>query len=197
MLLNEAEKLGVLYERTLRIMELAFTELRLSTFESWMWLNGDRIFEARFREKGEHEEEKTLLKHTLSGRNHGKEQGEREREGTSHTPFIMAFPPLHETREMADFVRDSFRWRWRSTTCPPRLLPDDYQDLCPRFMLSDVESAALEFELLEMVKVIFYAMPLKDAVELGIVSGSLVVDLKLTLEGLRWTSFEAWLSRSS
>jgi len=57
MLLNEAERLGVLYGRTLRIMESAITKLRWSTFESWVWLNGDRIFVARFREKVEREEE--------------------------------------------------------------------------------------------------------------------------------------------
>jgi len=48
MILNEVERLGVLHGRTLRIMESALTELRWSTFESWVWLNGDRIFEARF-----------------------------------------------------------------------------------------------------------------------------------------------------
>ena len=53
MLLNEAERLGVLHGRTLRAMESALTELRWSTFDSWVWLNGDRIIEARFRVKAE------------------------------------------------------------------------------------------------------------------------------------------------
>ena len=34
-------------------------------------------------------------------------------------------------------------------------------------------------------------MLLNDAVELGVVSDSMAVDLKLTLEGLRWASFES------
>jgi len=116
---------------------------------------------------------------------------EREREGPSYDPFIMAFPLIHDTREMAGFVRESFRWGWRSTTCPPRLPTDNYQDLCPQFTLPDAERAALDFELPEMVQATFYGMLLNDAVKLGTVSGFLAVDLKLNLEGLRWTSFEA------
>jgi len=82
-----------------------------------------------------------LLKHICSKR----------REGALHTPFIMAFPPLYDTREMADFVRESFRWHWRGATCPPHPLPDDYQDLCLCFALSNAERAALDFELPEVV----------------------------------------------
>ena len=109
----------------------------------------------------------------------------------------MAFPPLDGTREMADFVRESFRWHWRSATRLPHPLPDDYQDLFPHLTLSDVERATLDFELPEMIQVTFYAMLLNNAVEPGIVSIFLVVNLKLTLKGLRWTSFEAWLSCTS
>ncbi|KAJ8429798.1 hypothetical protein Cgig2_015630 [Carnegiea gigantea] len=212
MLFNESERLGVLYGRTLRIMESALTELCWSSFESWVWLNGDRIFEARFPKKAEREEESSDAKKTASSSDDD-EQGEagilfqegivegnkREREGAgpSHTPFIMAFPLFHNTMEMADFVRVSFRWRWRSTTCPRRPLLVDYQDLCPQFTLSDVERAALDFELPEIVQATFYAMLLNDAVKMGIVSNFPIIDLKLTLEGLRWTSFEAKLSRSS
>jgi len=58
---------------------------------------------------------------------------EREREEASFSPFIMAFLPLHDTTEMASFVRESFRWHWRSATRPPHPLPDDYRDLCQRF----------------------------------------------------------------
>jgi len=57
MLLNEAERLGVLHGRTLRIMESALIELRWSTFEAWVWLNGDRVLEARFQEEAEQKEE--------------------------------------------------------------------------------------------------------------------------------------------
>jgi len=46
MLLNEAERLGVLHGWTLCIMESALTELRWNTFEAWVWQNKDRILEA-------------------------------------------------------------------------------------------------------------------------------------------------------
>ncbi|KAJ8441786.1 hypothetical protein Cgig2_009032 [Carnegiea gigantea] len=226
MLLNEAERLGVLYGRTLHIMESALTELRWSTFELWAWINGDRIFEARFREKAKCEKESSDAKRVASSSDDDEQGGagqeeaaslsdddkqdvlfqggivegnKRETEGEvpAHALFIMMFPPLHDTREMADFVKESFRQRRRSATCTPRLLLDDYQDLCPCFTLSDTERAALDFEFPEMVQATFYAMLLNNAVELGIVSGFLAVDLKLTLGSLRWTSFEAWLSRTS
>ncbi|KAJ8423083.1 hypothetical protein Cgig2_032283 [Carnegiea gigantea] len=120
-----------------------------------------------------------------------KREREREREGAFLTPFILAFPPLNDTREMADFMRKSFRWHWRSNTCPPRSLPDDYQDLRSHFVLSDAERATLDFEAT------FYAMLLNDAIEAGTMSGPMAVDLKLTLEGLRWASCESLLSYNS
>ncbi|KAJ8449213.1 hypothetical protein Cgig2_021677 [Carnegiea gigantea] len=175
MLLNEAERLGVLHRRMLRIMESALTELNWGTFE-----NEVRIFEAQFREKAEHEED-SLDTGGAAFPSGDDKQGKR-RGGALHASFVMAFPPLHYTREMADFMKESFRWHWRSATCLPHLLLDDYQDLCPRFALSYAT---------------FYPILLNDAAKLGIVSGFLTVDLKLTLEGLRWTSFEAWLGHTS
>ncbi|KAJ8420400.1 hypothetical protein Cgig2_028072 [Carnegiea gigantea] len=188
MLLNEVKRLGVLYGRTLCVMESALTKLRWSTFESWVWLNRDRIFEARFRDKAEHEEESSDVERVISPSD-GDEQGEAGQE--------EAAAPSDDDKEMADFKRESFRWHWRRATRPPRPLPTDYRDLCPRFSLSKAERAALDFELSKMVQAIFYAMLLNDAIELGIVSGFLASDLRSSLEGLRWTSFEAWLSRTS
>ena len=78
-------------------------------------------------------------------------------------------------------------------TRPARLFSDDYRDLCP---LSNPERVALDFELPGMVRATFYTILLNDAAELGIVSGPIAVDLKLTLEGLRWASFTAWLGRN-
>ena len=95
---------------------------------------------------------------------------------------------------MANFARESFKWHWGSAACPPRALPDDCHDLCPRFTLPDVEEATHDFELPEMVQATFYVMLLNDAVELGTVSGFIAADLKSTLEGLRWRSFESWLN---
>ncbi|KAJ8432884.1 hypothetical protein Cgig2_017613 [Carnegiea gigantea] len=201
MLLNEAERLGVLYGRIHRVMESALTELPWSAFELWVWLNGDRIFEARFRDKADHKEESSDVERAASPSD-GDEQGEAgqeeaaapsdnekqeegERENAQHATTIMAFPSFHNTREMADFVRESFRLRWRRATCPPHPLLNDYQDFCPRFSLSKAERAALDFELPEMVQATFYAMLWNDALELGIVSGFLVGNLKSSLEGQR------------
>jgi len=63
-------------------------------------------------------------------------------------------------------------------------------------LLPEVKRATLDFELPEMVLATFYTILLNDAVELGIVSGFLADDLKSTLDRLRWTSFQAWLSRT-
>ena len=97
---------------------------------------------------------------------------------------------------MADYVRENFRWHWRSASRPPLPVPEDYRELCPHFALSNAEEAACNFELPEMVQATFYAMLLNDAVGLGIVSGFIAADLKAFLEGLRWTSFESWMNVS-
>ena len=52
MLLKEAKRLGVLHGQRLRSLEAALTELHWSAFESWLWLFGGRIYDARFRPKG-------------------------------------------------------------------------------------------------------------------------------------------------
>ena len=56
-LLNKGERLAILHERMLRQMESALTELPWSTFDSWVWLYGDQIFETQFRANAEPEEE--------------------------------------------------------------------------------------------------------------------------------------------
>ncbi|KAJ8445039.1 hypothetical protein Cgig2_022559 [Carnegiea gigantea] len=53
---------------------------------------------------------------------------------------------------MANYVRKFFIWRWRSASCPPRPLPEDFHALCPRFSLSEAEGAAADFELPEIVR---------------------------------------------
>ncbi|KAJ8423668.1 hypothetical protein Cgig2_009289 [Carnegiea gigantea] len=56
MLLNEAEKLGLLHRSRLRSLEVAVTELRWGAFESWIWLFGDRVYEAQFRPRSSSDE---------------------------------------------------------------------------------------------------------------------------------------------
>ncbi|KAJ8451345.1 hypothetical protein Cgig2_014117 [Carnegiea gigantea] len=93
----------------------------------------------------------------------------------------MAFPPLYNTKEMADYVRESFIWPWRRATCPPRPFAKDYHVLCPNFLLPEAEGATADFELPEMVQATSYAMLLNEAVELGVVHGFMAEGLKLAL----------------
>ncbi|KAJ8434455.1 hypothetical protein Cgig2_025425 [Carnegiea gigantea] len=67
-LLNEAEKLGVLHGPRLRSLEVALTELRRGAFEPWMWLFSDRVYEARFCPKraGLQGERETFIWHWTS-----------------------------------------------------------------------------------------------------------------------------------
>ncbi|KAJ8428979.1 hypothetical protein Cgig2_009787 [Carnegiea gigantea] len=74
-------------------------------------------------------------------------------------------------REMVDHVRESFVWHWRRASRPPHPLPEDFHALCLRFLLSEAEGAAADFELPEMVQATFYAMLMNEAVELGVVHG--------------------------
>jgi len=63
----------------------------------------------------------------------------------------MAFPSIYNTREMANYVRESFISRWRSAARPPRPLLEEFHVLCPRFSLSKAEGTAADFELPEIV----------------------------------------------
>ncbi|KAJ8449176.1 hypothetical protein Cgig2_027178 [Carnegiea gigantea] len=208
MLLNKAKTLRVLYGRALRMLELAHTELHWITFESWVWLYGDRIFEAPVPDEGG-------TKGRLRGRSTGTRLGGRAEgrrfshrggglprkwyngiEGSINSdwytrfPFIMAFSPIYNTREIADYVRESFVWRWRRASRPPCPLPEDFHAICPYFSLPEVVGAAANFELLEMVQATFYTMQLNQAVELGVVRGFMAKGLTSALAGLRWSSFE-------
>ncbi|KAJ8438013.1 LOW QUALITY PROTEIN: hypothetical protein Cgig2_029994 [Carnegiea gigantea] len=191
-LLNEVERLGVLHGRALRTLESALTELRWSTFESWVWLYGDRIFEAWFRTKAKLEESSGAGIHPSGGSGIMGEEEKQRMLGTPIFPFIMAFPPLYDTREMADYVRKSFIWHWRRATRPPCPLTEDYHVLCPRFSLPEAKGATADFELLEMGQATFYAMLLNEAIERVCFMAE---GLKLALVGPGWSSFEAWMSR--
>ncbi|KAJ8423646.1 hypothetical protein Cgig2_006677 [Carnegiea gigantea] len=94
---------------------------------------------------------------------------------------------------MANYVRESFIWRWRSASCPPRPLPEDFHALCLRFSLSKAEGTTADFELPEIVQVTFYAMLLNEAVELGVTHDFTVESMKSSLVGLRWSTFDVWM----
>ncbi|KAJ8450717.1 LOW QUALITY PROTEIN: hypothetical protein Cgig2_021189 [Carnegiea gigantea] len=187
---NEAKKLGVLHGPRLRSLEVALTELRWGAFESWIWLFGDRVYEGRFRPSSSGEGART------------DRQGEASSGGASLlSPFtrgafrgpvvIMAFPPTHSTREMANYVREVFTWRRRSTSRPPRPLPGDFKVLCPHFSLAEAEAAVVESGLPEIAT--FYAMLLNDMLELGAVHEYTAKKMRSVLVDLGWSAFEAWM----
>ncbi|KAJ8425697.1 hypothetical protein Cgig2_018919 [Carnegiea gigantea] len=64
----------------------------------------------------------------------------------------------------------------------------------PGFTLLDAEEAVCDFVILEIVQAMFYGMLVNDAMELSVASRDMARDLKSTLKGLWWTTFESWLS---
>ena len=68
---------------------------------------------------------------------------------------------------------------------PARLLPEDYCDLHPHFLLHDAEDAICNFQIPELVHAIFYALVVNKALELGILSQGLAEELKSPLTGLQ------------
>ncbi|KAJ8438624.1 hypothetical protein Cgig2_017962 [Carnegiea gigantea] len=122
------------------------------------------------------------------------EKDKYSRERDSILPFVMAFPPFHDTVEMANYFRETFKWHLRGASHLLRPLLEYYQDLCPSFTLSDTDEAACDFDIPEIVQATFYAMVVKDAVQLSVLSRDLAGNLKSTLKGLRWTIFKSWLN---
>ena len=70
--------------------------------------------------------------------------------GTPVSLSNMAFPHNYNTREMDNYVRETFILRWRSASRLPRPLPGDFHLLCSRFSLFEAESAVAEFGLPEL-----------------------------------------------
>ncbi|KAJ8436120.1 hypothetical protein Cgig2_001147 [Carnegiea gigantea] len=105
----------------------------------------------------------------------------------------MAFPPTHSTREMANYVRETFTWCWRSASRPPRPLPADFNVLCPCFSLAEAEAAVAESELSEIIQVTFYAILLNKILELVVVHEYTAERMRSLLVGLRWSTFEVWM----
>ncbi|KAJ8429899.1 hypothetical protein Cgig2_008784 [Carnegiea gigantea] len=130
------------------------------------------------------------LKLCLEGAEARPSNGQEENSKSSDAP-----PPSNddELSEMTNHVRETFKWHLRGASHPPWSLPENYQDLCLGFALSDAEEAAYDFDILKMIQATFDAMVVNDALELGIMNRDMVGALKLALEGLRWLIFKSWL----
>ncbi|KAJ8429720.1 hypothetical protein Cgig2_013792 [Carnegiea gigantea] len=207
MLLNEAEKLGVLHGLRLRALEVALIESRWGEFESWIWMFGDRVYEAQFRPKSgsgegaraEHQGESSSERATADdAASEGVASPELGKQLVLVYTVSMAFSPIGNTREMAHYVRETFIWRWRSASRPPCPFSEDFHVLCPCFSLAEAEAAAAEaaaaeFDLSEIVQATFYAMLLNKTLELGVAHEYTAKSMKSSLVGLRWSAFEVWM----
>ncbi|KAJ8420923.1 hypothetical protein Cgig2_018954 [Carnegiea gigantea] len=180
-------------------MESALIELRLSTFEVWLWKNGDRVLEARFQEEVKQKEESSDAEGPVSASDDDKHgwmrqppwwdstasSGERAmaREPVPLIPdlVIQLIASLLRCTEMAvKYVRGTFRWPLREASAlRPNPLPADYHDLCPSFNLGVATQYAQNSNIPVMVQAIFYAMVVNDAVELGVTS-------RLSMECMMW-----------
>ncbi|KAJ8435881.1 LOW QUALITY PROTEIN: hypothetical protein Cgig2_008421 [Carnegiea gigantea] len=182
---SNAIMLGVLRGWMMLVMESGLKELRWNAFQAWMGHN------------------RAGSRRPVDRRHPVTRKRRRARGLTAKPPFIVMTTrgedrlamivkaSISSTEEMADHVRETFWWHLRSISCSSCPLPEDYQELCPRFALSEAEGAARDFSLPEMAT--FYATLLNDAVELGIASEFLAADLNASLEGLRWAPFASWM----
>jgi len=93
----------------------------------------------------------------------------------------MVFPYFFITEDMAFHT---FDWDLKGVAFPSLPLPDDYRELCLNFVLSEAEKAAWNYPLPKIVQVVFYAMVLSDALELGVLNRELAEMLKSALVGM-------------
>ncbi|KAJ8426729.1 hypothetical protein Cgig2_011550 [Carnegiea gigantea] len=107
--------------------------------------------------------------------------------------WVFRGDEVPKTGEIALYILENCEWDWREVAFPSLRLPDDYQDLCPDFDLSQAKEAAQDFLLPEIPQVTFCAMLLNDAVRLGVLSRGMIEILELDLVELRWSTFEEWL----
>ncbi|KAJ8442188.1 hypothetical protein Cgig2_005128 [Carnegiea gigantea] len=147
MLINEAERLGVLQGQRLRRALLSCARAPLNRGSGYSAIGSmkldttQRVVRERMRELVVWERARV-----------GGTPAEGARERLVFVFFIiMAFPPTHNTTEMANYVRETFICGWRSASRPPRPFPEDFHVLCPHFSLAEAEGAAAEFELTEIV----------------------------------------------
>ncbi|KAJ8426511.1 hypothetical protein Cgig2_023270 [Carnegiea gigantea] len=79
----------------------------------------------------------------------------------------MVFSRSLITDAMALYVLGNFEWYCMEVAFPPRPLPFDYEEVCPDFVLAEVEEYVRDYEVPELSQVVYLAMLLNDAVKLG------------------------------
>ncbi|KAJ8421392.1 hypothetical protein Cgig2_031917 [Carnegiea gigantea] len=170
----------------IEILESALIELWWSIFEERMWHNrGNILLANRSQIASLRPNRRNALPRTRGWK-------------PSAPSFTEDDSPLRSyeeesTEQIADHIRETFKWHLRGPTCPPWPLLDNYHDFCSDLDLVVAAKAAGDFRILEMVQAIFYAMAVNEALELDVLGRDLAEQLKSTVEGLRCYMCEAWL----
>ena len=105
----------------------------------------------------------------------------------------MAFLCSLSSKAMAAYVVHHFEWDRHGIAFPPSPLSNEFQALCPRYVLAVAEEAVEDYELPELPQVVFYAMLLNDAERLVVLHGRALRTLESALTELRWSIFELWV----
>ncbi|KAJ8441585.1 hypothetical protein Cgig2_023149 [Carnegiea gigantea] len=131
---------------------------------------------------------------------HGRPRGDgrkndigRERERV-RTPIM--FPNFLRTKQAAVYATENFLWPLReSSTLRLSLLPENHHGLCPNFDLLVAIRYSHNSCIPEMMQVIFYAMVLNDAAELGLSSRIMIDCMMSVLWELNWAIIHQFLLR--
>ncbi|KAJ8420778.1 LOW QUALITY PROTEIN: hypothetical protein Cgig2_011067 [Carnegiea gigantea] len=163
MLLNDPVRQGVLSRGMIEILESALW----SAFEEWVWRNRGNILWAQ----------REYSMGRLS-------ELDSSREESSESEDALPLPLLLEMSRYGRSYQGNFQLALKEGRTPPQPLPENYHNLCPDFILFDVEEAARDFHILKMA--VIYAMVVNEALEVEVLSRDLVERLNSALEGLRW-----------
>ncbi|KAJ8444450.1 hypothetical protein Cgig2_005972 [Carnegiea gigantea] len=179
MLLNEAERLGVRFDRWGQPL-LSSVGVSLSHGSGYLVTGSTKL---------------DSTQRAVWGRMRKPGSGGKRRESDQCPRFLGKYgiPSYSQYERDGQLRKETFIWHWRSASRPPRPLPEDFHVLCPCFSLDEAEGAAAEFELPKIVQATFYAMLLNEAVKLGVAHEYMADSMKSSLVGLRWPTFEVWM----
>ncbi|KAJ8423406.1 LOW QUALITY PROTEIN: hypothetical protein Cgig2_030573 [Carnegiea gigantea] len=197
--------------QALRSFQSAFTELRWSAIESWIWLFGDRIYEARFRLKGSLRENSgagglairflgislvvscpnsssintTSLSHIGYSSVH-LSKGVVENIGRAiSVPVSLHGIPSYLEYERDDRVREGGLHLALEERFAPASPPSRrFPHIMPALFVGRSQGCGS--------RATFYAMLLNEAVELGVAHEYTAKSMKSSLAGLRWSTFELY-----
>ncbi|KAJ8429284.1 LOW QUALITY PROTEIN: hypothetical protein Cgig2_016322 [Carnegiea gigantea] len=94
---------------------------------------------------------------------------------------------------MALYVLGNFEWYRMKVSFPPHPLPSDYEELCSDFALAEAEEYAPNYEVPELLQVVFLVMLLNDAMKLGVLRGWMIGLMETALKELWWSTFQTWV----